>query len=620
MKLKLSCRWHQTANIILLGMAWVFQQTTANAEVLQGALSIVGRQPSIIGPAPAIYGQVGDRTDLSQQYTVVLCVDDSTQACVTTNSVTLTANCTASGTLGSGSNGTTTCGLASPANHFYWTIPASVGSVNLHDGNDHTVYGWARAKSTSDILIDFMGGGGSGTGNAPFHIRYDVATGNLFPQYTAPTTAPTALDPNKIAVWADTSQTFSVGSAGATVCAGGSTGSGSTAIKDDGIVGYFIQQHSIPCANVFEVTLGALSDNISQATFNSTFGTLMDAMSASIQWYAVGWERPNVVQLTRGTGPNCEPVGGSPKDCASFVGYMTMYSNMSPHGTMPAYTDCFGKSYGVGKSIDNPWFNTGNGTPFTTNSVRPTWLLPGAICTGGCSNSSTNTNKTWAENFNAGKLVIDAAIAGRNSNPTGVSNVSYSSPGTHAETEWSPSSNGTVLNPKVTSTLLGTYAAPTSVDVTSGTCSANCIFYDNDSQSFKFTNISFAPGAGFFTMSGSVGGGIVTGGSGQTAAIAALVAQSTTAGGVNGNPAVLASGTNVEPCEYVTGKQISPDLFMSLISKGWEYGPAAWMAQLDWTAINIIGDPFAKGFPTPANPPVGITFKGVRFGGKVTVH
>ncbi len=297
-------------------------------EVLQGSLSIVGRQPNIIGASVAIYAQALDRTDNTQQYSVDLCIDDSTKACISGNVVHLTGNCTATTAspgfpINTGPSGVTNCGLAAPANHIYWPIPSSaVNGINLRDGVDHLVYAWARSKigSANDIMLDFMGGGGTGTGNAPFHLRWDAVHSNLFPQYAASTNTPVALNANNMAVFADTSQAFSVGSTGSTYCTSGTTATGSTAIKVDGIVGYYAQQHSIPCANIYEVTLGAIADSMSQASFISTFGTILTGMPSTIQYYSVGWHRPNIVILTRGTGTRCEPL--DTHDCTSFVGFM----------------------------------------------------------------------------------------------------------------------------------------------------------------------------------------------------------------------------------------------------------------------------------------------------------
>jgi hypothetical protein len=525
----------------------------SHAELLQSVVQGVVRQPNGWSvPVPFFYGETLDPQNAAgAKYTMRLCLDDASWNCASGNSVTVNANITLPN-LGACVENFPYC------SQWTWQPPAGkIGSVTPRDGQYHNLYVWAISQlgdsSANDKHADF----------SPISFKWDSANDNLAEDYTPDLSSSTPATPSQFAVWADASQTYSVGGSGNTVC----TVSGTT-IKDDGVVGYFVKKHNIPCANVQVVTLGNTTDTISVARFNSIFQSKLQALPSTIQYNVVGWMRPNVV-IGAGSG-TCEDDGGTSL-CYGISGWLTMYP--IANGAEPAGSYCIQRTTGLGAGPQNPWFNSGsNATPYDTYSVRPTIMLAAGTCP--TCTTSANASNTWVESVTTMTAVIDAATGAIATNPTGNVEIAYTTDPVRGGTaaSYPPSVSGSALSEYLNYLLLGSYANQVTPNVTSG-ISTNVLMYYNSSDIWNYPNIDFIPGAGMGYSVTSYSARTLPGGTGQTPWISWLGGGT---GGVTGTPAVAASGTGVEPCESLPMKMMSPELFTQYYVTGWDVLQAAW--------------------------------------------
>lgn len=563
------------------------------AENLQGSVSFIWAQPNTGNNSPGIGWQAVDFANTTVLQTVRLCIDDLVKGCPSNNFIDVLSNCPFNVATGGAS-----CG---PGQKFGSWRPGSdgnLGSVNPADGAQHQVKLWVRSianPGTGDVAVD----------NWPdvFTFTWDLIN-HSFLAYDIPiTTSATPIAANKMLVLVNRSDPYSIGSSGADYCV-----QGSDHIKIDGVAGYLGQLNSIPCdANHFIVASMTVQDAITVAAFNTAWQAKINA-TTGVEFASAAWMQPNIV--TGGSSSsfsNCEPQGAK-QPCYGMAGWITMYP--TTNGVEPTFTNCIQKTNGLGKALQNPWYNSGtNATPRTTNGVMPAILLAAATCTSGSPNCiASNSTGTWTANFPKWKIIADAGFAAIASNPTlGKAQVSICSPtpncGVYTENlAMPPALLGTAISSAWNYIRLGTAASPTGAEVTLGV-GPNAIYYHEGAVNFKFdvSSLSAISGAGLATGLGSVTG-FLSGNQSQVPDVAWLA---TTTGGMTGTPFVASGGTAIEPCEAVALKHIRSQLFGAYYTAGNSILAAYWKAAPDPWNLQLSGYPFAQPFlpPLPVNKP-----------------
>lgn len=569
-------------------LALVLSSHVFAVETIQGVMNSIWAQAQT-GDAPlGSYGfQVVDKSGAFNSYVVRVClslasVNDATWNCAGGGqSTTFIANCP----LGS----VTGCGTSQ--NHGTWS-PSSgvVGSLDPRDGQDYAVHFWVIAKGGDTQLLDVQ------VDNSPQYFTWDAGN-STFLRYDIPiTTTSTPMTAAKLGVMVNRSDPYSIGSAGADVCV-----SGADHVKDDGVAGYEILAHSIPCANAIIASM-TVADEITVANFNTAWQTGLNSWGSGIQGVAIGWFRPTVVTGGSATTiPNCESQG-TKQPCYGMAAWVTMYPNTN--GVEPTGTACVQQTYGLGWGPDNPQFNNGTSSTYWTGnnstSIRPAMMLAAGTCAA-CS-TSNNTASTWTANFATMKAAIDAAVAAKTTNPSGTAQLSIVGTTYSWNQAIPPSALNSGIDSHLTTTRLGTAASPVTSHITAGT-TTNCLYYNNGSQSWNYdtagsgTQLNCSSGVGYAEGLGSVTGQALTGGNLQTPYHSWLGGNvSTNVGGFTGTPMVAAGGTAVEPCEAVALKHPSPLLFLSYYTAGWTVNEAMWKAQRQPWNWNATGDPLAQPF------------------------
>lgn len=550
----------------------------AHAETLQGVLDAVFRQTIDAVNPPAIVIQAKDQASPKTIYSVRFCFFNTLQTdgfCPpgTTNSVTLVAD------------------QAPPVNLNHGTgnqvvyVPGTIGGINLTDGGLHYFCAYVISKIADDEVHDLAVDQTLTSPNAKctgFPIQYDKAHVNLMPTWTPNLASSSPASASEFAVIANTSDAESVGSTGTVVCASGTTANGTTAIKNDGFAGIWVEKHKVPCDQVYEISMPT-AEPISVTAFNAVAQTVLNSIPASIQYQVAAWATPSYL------------MGGNGR-FYGMAGWLTMYG--TTRGTEPTVRACVDKTTGIGFGPQNPWFNSGtNATPFTSNQVRPTIMGAAGACTG-CTTAINYTPKaTWKASPSTFSAIVAAAESGIGSSPSGVLAQSAWSDPTRAgfQVQTAPAALGNAVSPKFSYSLLGTFAKPCSGMISSGCGSETGImseFLARATWDYS-SNFSFVAGVGFVSSMTSTAASFA--GTTQTPLVSSFF-QGT--GGVTGtHPAVVAGGFAVEPCESLPQKGLDPTLFLQYESVGWDLLQTFWKAQRDPWAINLWGEPLAQPFP-----------------------
>ncbi len=556
--------------------------------------------------AGTINGQARDMDNAGLKIKIRACVDDSSANCkagISGNFVEVMADEGYPDITQNGDNW-----------NFQVGVIGTVGSINVKDGNYHTWYIYAVSPTSDDAThnmpVDFAGRNssaltGSGIG---FPVAWDIANNNLKEDYLPDLSASSAIQVAQLATIVDTNSAASVGSAGATVCAGGTTATGSTAIKDDSYVGYWASKYSFPCNQIYEVawTVG-VNQLVSSATFISVMDSTLRALPSTIQYIGLGWLRPLGVTGTGNSG-------------WAISGYTMMYLKLSS-GAPPSGSTCLDDvTRAPGQSFPlNDFLNSGtNNTPFTTYGIRPVVMMAAAKCTTPCSNNAAAN--AWVDDPTVSwKNLVDASFSERNSNTSGtVAQVPWTSDsnGGLAAYQFPPYLAGSVISPNVNYKLIGTQSAPSNQNPTAGTAAGN-IFYANGTATNTFQSTFAAAPGGLYTNDRSFSGALD---SSMTPSIAAMYVGT---GGLTATPPFEASaGTIAEPCESSYRKRVNSPAYLRYLFAGWPVGTAYWKSSQDAWDTNIYTDPFDKPYSSPSgNPAAGPSVSGsVVFIGNVSIR
>lgn len=567
--------------LFLLGISSLYA-ACPTGEILQSNVSLPYAQPN--GgtiPLGSFAGQTVDQTNACNTYIMRVCLDPASWPdfpCSTGQSTTVTANCPINTAQGSGTCNTT-------QNHYSWS-PSSgnVGTINPADGLAHIVHFVAISQLSP-------GSGDIESSASPIGFTWDTGASNFLRYETPILTSSIPFTASQIAVIANSSDTYSIGSAGTTIC---TTVEGQT-LKDDGVAGYFIQKHSIPCGNAHSITT-PVTDTITFANYKTALDTILTGLGAGIQAITLAWNRPNIVAGgSASTFANCVSTGTLHQPCYGISGLTMMYRTLG--GIEPTGAKCIQQTYGLGWGPENPWFNSGtNSTPRTSFNVLPTIMLVGATCP---TCTSNNIGQPFVESFTVAKAVIDTALT-TPTNPSGTGQIAYTtninkSPIFLGEPPAS-FANG-FLDPHFNVANIGTFASPATPDVTQG-IKANSLLYYQGSSAWTYdgagvNQLNAVAGAGLATSYTSVSANILDVGGAQTTYASWFGSGN---GTMSGTPMVASIGTAVEPCTAGYYKELNADLFIKYYGAGWDVLQAAWKAyRYPWNA-NMAGDPFAQPF------------------------
>lgn len=449
---------------------------------------------------------------------------------------------------------------------FTYLIPTGqVGTVTPRDGNSHQMF-------VTIISPTNPGAGDKPVDGSPWPFTFK--NGMVAPMWAPNLEAsPSRLTASQLAIFANSQDTYSVGSSGATVC----TVNG-TAIKNDGVVGYYVQKHNVPCGNVYVFSLPSpktcpsplSSCYISQALLEST--VLATKLPSSIQAIAIGWVSPAQVSPTVVTDGQ------------------RSISGVVANGAWMRGSNCFeGDRNLMGEGPLNPYFNSASKAPFTDYGLRPTMILAGETCAN-CQANKNNYTGPWLPDVPSAKATIDAAIASVDTNPLG-GNVYWTLTGDSSRSQTallvSPLLLDSGLSPKVNAQILGTQNAPYPFIVSS----KNVLLYDEASPNFTYTGSNFLPGAGIgFSVTST--SGFLPYDSNQTNASVWLKAG-----------AVAAFGNAIEPCGLLPYKHPDPAVAIAHYLQGQTVVEALWKSvRLPWNG-NFVGDPLASPFSLAAVAP-----------------
>jgi hypothetical protein len=529
-----------------------------------GAEKLYASQTYVAGLTNIMYGSAVDLNS-STIVNALVCIDDTTSNCASGNGVTVPSNSSCSSDFA-----VRPCAATSNAFYFDLALTHIFGSINLIDGARHTVYTWALSS---------VGGSPVMSTDQGFSYQYVFGVSGLTWAAHLPA-APQRITAAQLGLLANSADPYSIGLAGATICM-----VGNTAIKDDGVVGYYALKRGIPCGNIRVVSL-AVQQTVSQTILNSTILPAVAAMPATVQAIALGWVGPSYV---------------SPVNSGYFLtslGSAVMFGGLTTSGITGA-TNC--QTF-MNRGPVNPIFNVFTSTPYTTYNVRPTIFLAGEKCTvksSGvpCTTDTYSTSITWSPDFPTFKAVIDAGLAAVDSNPVGaVAYNTYTANLTDSNINFAQSTlnAGNGLSSKISFSQLGTSASPNS-----GTPNLpNVIFYANAEPHWSVgSSWSVIPGAALaFGVTSSSG-----------AMPQDLANQQTMETYWLTKGAVAAWGSGVEPCAAIGIKNPSVEIFVPFYAAGATMIQAMWAAvRLPWWG-NPTGDPLAAPFSiasTSTRPPI----------------
>ncbi len=439
--------------------------------------------------------------------------------------------------------------------HGFQYVPplGAVGSVKPRDGNDHLMYVQTLSRRSPGVGDKPLKGS-----PWPFSFR-NGAVAPMWTPHLEP--VPGRLTADRLAIFANAQDAYSVGSQGATVC----TVNG-TVIRDDGVVGYYVKKHKTPCANVFVVSL-AVADNISQSNLEST--VLATHLPPSIQAIALGWVHPAQV---------------SPR--VRSDGARSISAVVANGGWISGSLSCAGGERGNPVMEEdgsvNPLFNSTSKAPFTDHHMRPTMLLAAETCPACAANRDTYRGP-WIPDVRTAEATIDAAVAAQDTNPTN-GNVYWALTSDIIRNQTamvvSPLVLGNGLSPRVHAEVLGSLTAPHPAEISS----RNILVYDEGAPHWRYAGATFVNGAAVGFAVTSTSGYLAYDGN-QTP-----VASWIEAG------AVAAYGIAIEPCHLLTYKSPDPVLLVANYLQGQTVVEALWKSvRLPWQG-NFVGDPLAAPF------------------------
>ena len=535
---------------LLRGMVFALLLPLLGAETSGVGEDFAGLVLLVYPPNVTVYGVVLDRNNRTNtNVRVQVCWDDPTYR----------NNCDAPVLANTDSEPTVLCAAGSVCHGFkYVPPPGNVGAIVPRDGNDHLMYIKVLSQSNP-------GAGDKPLEGSPWPFSYKGGT--VGPMWTPKLeAAPGRLSANQLALFANSQDRYSVGSSGATVCT-----VGSTAIKDDGVVGYYALRHKVPCANLFVVSL-PLTNYIPQATLEAT--VLATRLPSSIQAIGLGWVQPAQVSPTL--------TSDGPRSISAVV------ANGAWMKGSPA--TCGGSAL-LGQGPINPYFNSSSKAPYTDHGLRPTMLLAGEACPA-CAINKNNYTGPWIADVPTAKATIDAAMAAVDTNPRGNVYWAWTSDVARNLTAVlvSPLLLGGGISPMVNAQVLGSITSPTSSTVSA----RNILLYDQASANWLYSGATFLPGAGIGFAVTSTSGFLPYDGN-QTNAASWLQAG-----------AVAAFGSAIEPCNVFPYKHPDADILISNYLQGQTVVEALWKSvRLPWVG-NFVGDPLASPFSLgAASPTVG---------------
>ena len=516
-------------------------------QVAGGSEAFLGLLNMVLPEDVTLYGVVLDMNNRpNTTLQVKVCWDDPT----------FTNNCDKSVTANTTGFPYTLCSAGAVCHGFLYTPPRTpVGNVMPRDGKDHLMY--AKVLSQEN-----PGSGDKQLDGSPWPFTFKK--GNVAPMWTPNLEAsPDRLTASQLAIFANSQDPYSVGSSGTTVCT-----VGGAAIKDDGVVGYYVQKHKVPCGNVFVVSLSTAA-YVAQATLEST--VLAVRLPADLQAIALGWVAPAQVSSTLSSD--------GPRSISAVVangGWMKGAPSTCTVSGGPSAQPL------LGQGPINPYFNKASKAPFTDYKFRPTMLLAGETCPACAKNSNTYVGP-WLPDVSTAKITIDAAIAAVDTNPTG-GNVywAYTADPVRNQTVFivSPLLLGSGLSPKVNTQILGTRTNFYPADITS----KNILLYDEGAPHWNYQGATFLPGAGIGFAVTSTSGYLPYDGN-QTNVASWLQAG-----------AVAAYGNAIEPCNLFAYKHPDPAILVSNYLQGQTVVEALWKSvRLPWGG-NFVGDPLASPF------------------------
>lgn len=497
--------------------------------------------------ANTIRVNANDANNSATQYHVRVFIDDPTMTSATDFLDVLTTGGTAvfptSGTIGS-----------------TW----GTGTKNPNDGLQHMYYMYMISTSNGNVPC---------TGGAwPYKQAFNGQTDWT---YQPITNAVTGATKNNIAVIANTSDVYSIGASGATVCT-----VGGTPLKNDGAAGYYIAKYSIPCANAHVWTISTASTFISQSAAVTAYAALTPALSSGEQFAALAWVLPDQVTFSN------TDLGGTLLTSYSMTGF---FFNNGVIPTNPWKTMWVqGTTLVQGDPITfNPYFQKVTATPFTTYGVRPTFMLAGMTCTVSATACTGSTSiGLWTANFGQIKTVIDAGFAARNSVPLNgqiyvTQNLGSDFLRSAQYSLTTPNAYG--LSPGVPAGLNITASNPafsTTVNLT------NILAYTLPAPAIA---VGSAPtfihsGTAYFSATSSGTGDLTNAGNSAPGPLYLNYG------------AVFACGTNTEPSGTISTKYPEIFLMMSTYTRGDTAIEAAYRATKSPNSTICVGDPLAQPF------------------------
>ncbi len=506
----------------------------------------INNAPTVTGAgSDSIRVQVRNNGTPGTSYTVNIYIDDPTMTSLTDFKA-----------------GTNTSTVAINIPNAAWTD--STGTINAKDGAHHKFY----AKIIDSVSFPLPTGVPCISGNG-MQYTWNIAGGvidYLYPLYTSVTQA--GATPLNTAVIVNVSDTYSLGSAGSTIYT-----VGGTAVKSDGVVGYYGNKYGIPSAHIHKLTM-ATAGTITAANMATAFATLTPALGSDEQYIALGWMTPfNISGLVATGDAGTATASTVLMSVTSYFAYGGPTSFTSITSTVPSLVQ--GQA-----DTANCMFLSTTTTPFTDCGQRPAFQLGYGACTASCSSALTGT---WTATFANATAAIDASYAANRTNPlSGKIIMTSSANATLGANYFNSSTRGYGTN-TISPTNLGIVTSTTAVATTFSTTGITGYSFSASGVDTAATP-AFQSGVGYWQATASFTGQL-NGASGQTQAVY----------GPNIG-AAFACGSVVEPYGFVA--QRYPDFFtlMSGYTRGMTAIEAAWHSMRDPAATVCVGDPLSQPF------------------------
>ncbi len=503
---------------------------------------------SLEGTSANVFGfQMRDQDDPSAAYTGRIYADDPTFSSPT-DFVSITSS-------------------AGTANYAISNATFGTGTKNLQDGAGHILYMLMVTKTQGNLTTC--------TGQAWPYKYNSGAAGDDFTYTLATTNQGAGATPLTLSVIANANDPYSIGSSGATIY----TVNG-TAIKSDGVAGYYIQKYGIPQNHVHVLPL-ATTARVTIAAAQTAYRAMSPPLSPAEQFNALAWVFPFQVTGITSAGQ----AGTLTNDTMSMAAFF--YNNGV---AMTNQTITTSGIMGEGDSVTpSPYFRSTSLLAFPELGVRPTFQLAWGTCDGGgtgvtCLGGTSTGN--WRASFAAAKAGIDAAYAARGTSPAG--GVIYTQNNT---SDFLRSAGYSLVPPRAYGTNTG--VVPDALNVTVTALNAtSAIVNSGRILSYEVAAVGpsalsapafIAPGVGYMTARTSLSGDL-TGASQPPVMLYLLYG------------AAFSCGSGAEP--YGIGTKFPEEmLMMSLYTRGATAIESAWMATRQPYNMVCVGDPLAHGFP-----------------------